>query len=497
MKIFSAPQIREWDAYTISHEPVSSVGLMERAALACSNWITHSFPLLGKIFYIFCGKGNNGGDGLALARLLLDKHIPVLVYILEFGHKGTEDFQANLERLHKLTKEIHFIQTEELFPHLPENAVIVDALLGSGLNRPLEGLTASLVEFLNKSRLPTIAIDLPSGMRADQPCSKDPMVHATHTLTLGSYKLGLLLPENANASGDVQLLPIGLDSAYEADTYSPYQLTDLAQVKRYFRPRSAFSHKGNFGHALVMAGSEGKMGACVLSSKACLRSGVGLLTCLIPKEFLSIIQVCVPEAMAITDPGQIDPTTYKSFGLGPGLGTDPHALEQLTQVLGIANFPVVLDADALNLLAVNPSLWKSVPPYSILTPHPKEFERLFGKSEDDFAQLQKALEQASDHRCYIILKGHRTFVACPDGSGHFNSTGNAGMATGGSGDVLTGILTGLLAQGYPPQHAAILGVYLHGLSGDLALSVQSMESLLSGDIADSLGAAFQTIAEPQ
>jgi hydroxyethylthiazole kinase-like uncharacterized protein yjeF len=500
MKIFSTAQIREWDAYTIAHEPIRSIDLMERAAEACCNWITTSYPFRGKAFYVFCAKGNNGGDGLALARLLLEKRIPTLVYILEFGNKGTEDFQSNLERLHALTPEalspeIYYIQSEDHFPRLPENAVIVDALLGSGLNRPLEGLTAGLVSYLDKCRRPVIAIDLPSGMRADQPCSGDPMVLATHTLTLGTYKLGLLLPENARASGEVHLLPIGLDAAYEAETYSRFQLTDLALVRRYFRPRSAFANKGNFGHALLFAGASGKMGACILASKACLRSGVGLLSCLVSPEFLSIIQISVPEAMALTEPGGLDPKSYKAFGIGPGIGTDHGALERLSWILDQAAFPVVIDADAINLLAKNHGLWEKVPPYSILTPHPKEFERLFGPTADNYAQLDKALEQSAERRCYIVLKGHRTFVACPDGSGYFNNTGNAGMATGGSGDVLTGILTGLLAQGYPPQHATVLGVYLHGLAGDLALSGQSMESLLSGDIAESLGAAFRFIAE--
>lgn len=499
MKIFSTAQIREWDTYTIAHEPIASIDLMERAAGACCKWITASHPFTGKAFHLFCGKGNNGGDGLALARLLLEKHIPAVVYILEFGHKGTDDFQTNLARLHALPPdaigaEIHYIQSEAHFPRLPENAVIVDALLGSGLNRPLEGLTAGLVSYLNQCRRPIIAIDIPSGMRADQPCSNDPMILATFTLTLGTYKLGLLLPENALASGEVHLLPIGLDPAYEAETYTPYQLTDLPLVQRYFRPRGAFANKGNFGHALLYAGARGKMGAAVLASKACLRSGVGLLSCLVEPEFLSIIQISVPEAMAITDPAGVDPKAYKSFGIGPGIGTGPEALERLSWILDQAVFPMVIDADAINLLAVNPNLWEKVPPYSILTPHPKEFERLFGPSADNYAQLDKALEQSAGRRCYIVLKGHRTFVACPDGSGYFNSTGNAGMATGGSGDVLTGILTGLLAQGYPPQHAAVLGVYLHGLAGDLALSGQSMESLLASNLAESLGAAFRFIA---
>jgi NAD(P)H-hydrate epimerase len=528
MKVYTAAQIRAWDAYTITHEPVSSLHLMERAALACCHWITTNFFLKGKVYYIFCAKGNNGGDGLALARLLLERHIPVLVYILEFGHKGTEDFQTNLSRLHPLTPDITFIQGEEAFPTLPENAVIIDALLGSGLNRPLEGLTAALVDFLNKSRRPILALDLPTGLRADEPSTGGPVVRAAHTLTLGAYKLGLLLAENAPFFGEVHLLPIGLDPEYEDDTYGPLQVVEPSLVRHYYIPRSSFAHKGTFGHALLVAGGEGKMGACILGARACLRSGVGLLTLLVPPAQLPIVQTAVPEAMGLTEVSAVKATTYKALGIGPGIGTDAGALEMLKRVLELAAAPVaggaeasvaaaaavavagagvaaaaavaptgvplVLDADALNLLGAHPELWDKVPPYSILTPHPKEFERLFGPAASDFDRLSMALDQAGAHRCVIVLKGHRTFIAYPDGSGYFNTTGNAGMATGGSGDVLTGLLTGLLAQGYPSQRAAVLGVYLHGLAGDLALEDESMESLLASGIVDGLGKAFKHLA---
>ena len=494
MKVYTAAQIRAWDAYTIQHEPVSSLQLMERAAQACCHWIISNYTLKGKVYYVFCAKGNNGGDGLALARLLLERHIPVLVYILEFGHKGTADFQANLERLHGLTPDITFLQGEEAFPTLPENAVLVDALLGSGLNRPLEGLTATLVNYLNASHRPLLALDLPTGLRADEPSTGGPVIQATHTLTLGAYKLGLLLAENAPYFGEVHLLPIGLQPEYEAETYGPLQVVEPSLVRSFYKPRGSFSHKGTFGHALLVAGGEGKMGACVLSARACLRSGVGLVTVLVPPARLSIVQTAVPEAMALTNIAEVKPPAYKAFGIGPGLGTDEAALETLRRVLALATTPMVVDADALNLLGAHPDLWERVPPYSILTPHPKEFERLFGPASTDFDRLSMALDKASEHRCVIVLKGHRTFTASPDGSGYFNTTGNAGMATGGSGDVLTGILTGLLAQGYPSGQAAVLGVYLHGLAGDLALEGESMESLLASGIVEGLGKAFKHLA---
>jgi NAD(P)H-hydrate epimerase len=372
---------------------------------------------------------------------------------------------------------------------LPASAIVVDALLGTGVNRPLEGLTAALVGYLNGAGRPIIALDLPSGLRADEPSGGE-VVRATHTLTLGEWKLALMMAENAPFFGETHLLPIGLSATYDAST--ELFVTELPEARSYYRPRSAFSHKGNFGHALLAAGGTGKMGACVLASKGCLRSGVGLLTDLVPPAGVDIIQVSVPEAMALTDLAAVDASVYKAFGIGPGLGMG--ALGVLEHLLSIAPYPVVIDADAINLLGANPALWEKVPPHSILTPHPKEFERLFGAVGDDFAQMRLAMEQAVSRGCIIVLKGHRTLVACPDGTGHFNTTGNAGMATGGSGDVLTGIITGLLTQGYAPREAAILGVYLHGLSGDLALREQSMESLLASGIAEGLGAAYKYLA---
>ncbi|HTJ12610.1 MAG TPA: NAD(P)H-hydrate dehydratase [Dinghuibacter sp.] len=501
MKVFTGPQVRAWDAYTIEHEPVRSLDLMERAALACCQWIVGNYALKGRVCHIFCAKGNNGGDGLALARLLLERNVPVRVYILEFGNLGTEDFQANLAGLHPLTQDITFIQSRDAFPGLPADAVIVDALLGSGLNRPLEGLTADLVRFLNGSGRPILAIDLPTGLRTDEPSAGGPVIQAAHTLTLGSWKLGLLLAENAPYFGEVHLLPIGLDPVYEAETASPLRVTDLELARGFYRPRSSFSHKGTFGHALLVAGNEGKMGACVLGARACLHSGVGLLTLLVPREQAVIVQTAVPEAMALSDVDAVKPSAYKALGVGPGLGTDDAALELVERVLGLAaqiqpetgtaGGKVVIDADALNLLGTNPRLWAKVPRGSILTPHPKEFERLFGPAANDFERVRMALEKAAEHRCVIVLKGHRTLVATPDGSGYFNTTGNAGMATGGSGDVLTGILTGLLAQGYPSQQAAVLGVYLHGLAGDMALDSASMESLTASGIVDGMGKAFK------
>lgn len=364
--------------------------------------------------------------------------------------------------------------------------------MGSGLNRPITGLMARLVDFINKSKQPIIAIDLPSGMRADEHSSDDPTVKATDTLTLGTYKLALMMAENAPFFGEVHLLPIGLLPEYEVQTESPLHVSDMETIRQWYKPRNSFGHKGTYGHSLIVAGATGKMGACIMASQACLRSGVGLLTTFVSDNNMPLIQVTTPEAMAITDFDDL--STYKSVDVGPGIGTGVPSMNLLVRVLSGSQVPMVIDADAINILGSHPELWEKVPPHSILTPHPKEFERLFGPSANDYEQMDKALKESASHQCHIVLKGHRTLVASPDGSGYFNTTGNAGMATGGSGDVLTGILTGLLAQGYPSQQAAVLGVYLHGLAGDKALEDQSMESLVALDIVSHLGAAFKAIA---
>ena len=497
MKILSAAEIREWDEYTITTEPIASVDLMERAAAACVQWLTEQYPTAPS-FSIFCGKGNNGGDGLAIARLLLERHYRVVVFILEFGHKGTADFQINLARLHQLPgADIHFIQSVANFHPVPEGQVIVDALFGSGLNRALEGLTAELVAHINAAGAPVVSIDIPSGLFTDRSSSGSPAVRATHTLSFQCYKPAFLFAENSEWVGHLHLLDIGLHPDYLATLTSRFELVDEVLIRSIHQPRKRFAHKGNYGHALLLAGSYGKMGAALLAARACLRSGVGLLTCHIPSCGYTILQTAVPEAMLLTDKNEhrltatvTDLSGYGTIGIGPGIGTDPSTKMLLREVLDAFRSPMVLDADALNLLAGQKDLLQLVPPGSIFTPHPKEFDRLFGPSANDFDRVLLALQKAKELASIILVKGHYTFIATPDGKGFFNSTGNPGMATAGSGDVLTGLLTGLLAQGYSSIETALLGVYLHGLAGDIAARKNSMEALVAGDIIDAAGAAF-------
>ena len=501
MQLLNADAIRQWDEYTIQNEPVSSIDLMERAATSCVEWLfINGFS--SDRFYIFCGKGNNGGDGLAIARLLHKRNCQVSVYILEFGHLGTLDFQENLHRLHDLDIEIIFIQSETHFHELNKEDVVIDCLYGTGLNRPLDGISEKLVHHLNQSGCKIISIDIPSGLAAEQSTKGNTAIKALHTLSFQVPKLAFFLAENEIFTGNIHLLDIGLHPAFLQKLVTEFEWTDIALVKQIHRPRSRFGHKGTFGHALLVVGSHGKMGAAVLSAKACLRSGVGLLSCHIPECGYNIMQTAVPEAMVSTDvnmnvntkmDSSLEP--YKCIGIGPGIGKASETKSLLEDLLVNYKNPCVLDADALNILGENRELISLIPPNSILTPHPKEFERLFGPSGNEKERIELARLKAKELNVVIILKGHHSLIATPAGKGYFNTTGNAGMATGGTGDVLTGILIGLLAQGYDPVHAAILGVYLHGLSGDLAAQKISQEALIAQDLINFLGEAFLFIQQ--
>ncbi|HYV54217.1 MAG TPA: NAD(P)H-hydrate dehydratase [Chitinophagaceae bacterium] len=500
MKIFNAREIREWDQYTIRHEPVSSIDLMERAAGQCVHWLEEN-NLVNHSFKIFCGKGNNGGDGLAMARMLSQKARDVAVFILEFGHLGTEDFQVNLERLHQCAGvEIKFIQTEQQFPSFENKDTIIDALFGSGLNRPLESVTAKLVEHINNSGCKIIAIDTPSGLPIDHSAEGEKIIRANHTLSFQVFKLSFLLPENANFIGEVHILDIGLHPDYYNSAETHYELVDKKIISAIYKPRSRFAHKGNFGHALLVAGSYGKMGAAILCAKACLRSGVGLTTCHIPKCGYEIMQTSVPEAMVMTDLNssiitkiEEDLSKFNCIGIGPGIGTATETRKVLQEIFEVYKKPVVLDADALNLISSDKKLLNKISQNSILTPHPKEFERVFGETKNDFERIQLAQQKARELGLVVVLKGHYTCIASPDGKVYFNNTGNAGMAKGGSGDVLTGILTALVGQYHDTIKSAILGVYLHGVAGDIAAEKYSKEAMTAGDIIENLGEAFISI----
>ena len=498
MKIFSAAQVKKWDAATITNEPITSINLMERAATACYRWILeHNYEQ--KHFLFFCGRGNNGGDGLAIARLLLQNNCRVTVYIPGSGNKGSDDFEINLQRLHPHNKALHFITEPGSFPEITNVHLVIDALFGTGLNKPPEGVDAALISHINNANAHVISIDLPSGLFADSSSKGNSIVKATHTLSFQHHKLAFLLPENEDYCGEVTLLNIGLNKTFEKETATAFELTDRQLIKSIHRPKKKFSHKGTYGHAALWCGSFGMMGAAVLSARACLRSGAGKLSCYIPKCGYEILQSSIPEAMCKVNGEEYmlsleDIEKFDAVGIGPGIGLYPTHAALLKDIFQKVNKPMLVDADALNTIAADPSLLTTLPPLSILTPHPKEFERLFGIVSNDIERLQLALQKSKEHNVYIVLKGHYTFISTPEGKGWFNSTGNAGMATAGTGDVLTGFITGLLAQCYPPLQAALLGVYLHGMAGDIAAQKFSPEAMIAGDIVDCLGEAFKQIS---
>ncbi|MEO6134865.1 MAG: NAD(P)H-hydrate dehydratase [Ginsengibacter sp.] len=495
MKIFSVSQIKAWDQFTIQHEPVSSLNLMERAATACCNWIMHHYQG-EQSFIVFCGKGNNGGDGLAIARHLIEKKYAVSVFIL--GEKSlSPDFEKNLKRLRTLSNEIFFLENENEFPSL-KNEIVIDALFGTGLNKNPSGLYFSLIKHINRNASAVISIDIPSGLFADKSSKYNKAIKSNFTLTFQNQKLAFLMAENAPFVGRVVSLDIRLSKEFHEKENSVYELIDKELIKKIYNPRNPFSHKGTYGYACLLSGSFGMMGASVLSAGACLRSGVGKLTCVVPGVGYSIMQSSVPEAMCnISGNHFLKKATnlenYDVVGVGPGIGKKDSHKKLLKKLFKKFRKPIVIDADALNVISQNRKLRKFIPPQSILTPHPKEFERLFGKTNSDFNLIETALAKSKSLNVYIVVKGHHTFIATPEGKGYFNSTGNAGMATAGSGDVLTGIITSLLAQKYSPMHACILGVYIHGMSGDIAANKISKEAMIAGDIVNYLGDAFKRL----
>lgn len=497
IKILSADQIKAWDAFTIREEPIPSIDLMERACQAFTNWFVERYDATRKVG-IICGTGNNGGDGLGVARLLNDWHYGVKVWIVRGSGTESIDFVTNLKKLDSKisVSEITSDADCELFA---DRTILIDAIFGSGLNRPIEGIYSKVIECLNNADKIKIAIDIPSGLQVDQH-SAGAIFKADQTVTFQVPKLAFLLSENQPWVGEVHVIDIGLTKRYLKEVDAIHSLLTLKTVKNVLKPRSRFDHKGRFGHALLIAGSTGKMGACILSARAALRAGVGLLTVHVPGNGYSIIQTSVPEAMATTDhspdffSGREVESYFTTIGIGPGLGQANETIRGFENLLKTFSKPMVIDADALNILSANPELQKLIPEGSILTPHPGEFARLTGKWKNDFDKLEKLKEFASRIRSIIILKGAYSAIATPDGKIFFNPTGNPGMATGGSGDILTGILTALLAQGYSSVEASITGVYIHGLAGDLAARESGQVSLIAGDINDHLAGAFKKVS---
>lgn len=501
MKILRAEQIRALDKYTIENEPISSYDLMERAAFACYNFLPIDEFSLAQTVYV-CGKGNNGGDGLAMARMQsAEEDENVLVIVIEHAEEGSPDFARNLYRLEEEDKvPIIRVKTIEDFPEIPKEALVIDAMLGTGLDRPLEGLLASVVVHINCLENHVVGVDMPTGLFADDNSKNDlsQVIWADETITFHCPKMSMLQPETGNFAGNLLVLDIGL-MVNEMNPSSTYEYVELKDVQKLYQPRQKFSHKGTHGHALLLAGSKGKMGATQLSALACLRSGAGLLTAHVPTCGLDVMQVGVKEAMCSVDTNEhhiIDLpnlSPFNAIGIGPGIGTEKDTANVLKRLLQDADARLVIDADGLNILGENKTWLSFIPKGTVLTPHPKEFERMAGSWESSYERLQLQLDFSTKYGVVVVLKGAHTTVTTPAGQTFFNSTGNAGMATAGSGDVLTGIILGLLAQGYSPEVAAVMGVYLHGAAGDICAFNQAPEALLASDIVGNLGRAFDAL----
>lgn len=495
-KILSSKQIRELDAYTIEHDGIESIDLMERACRSFFNWFVEKFQDRCSVGVI-CGSGNNGGDGAGIARMLKERGYEVTIWLVHGAGSATEDFKINLERARAVKVKIYeIVDQPEDMSFLDSCDVIIDALFGSGLNRPVSGLSKWVIDSMNAADIIRVAVDIPSGLMADGP-SEGSVVSADYTVAFQVPKLSFFLPECYRYVGTWTLVDIGLNKDFLKTAVTNYKAVTLKAVRRLLKKRSKFDHKGTYGHALLIAGSLGKLGAAVLSSRAALRSGLGLLTVHIPRCGNIVLQSGIPEAMVSLDRNEevfASPPALESFdviGVGPGIGKATDTVKALRIVLENFRRPVVIDADALNIISENREFMQLIPPGSILTPHPKEFERLVGKWANDFERLSKQRELAIRLKSVVLVKGAFTAIADPQGDIYFNTTGNPGMATGGSGDTLTGILTGLLAQKYESIAATVLGVYLHGLSGDIAVSERGLNGLIASDIIDFLHRAFQ------
>ena len=502
MKIFKTSDIRKIDEYTIRHEPIKSVDLMERASLAVFRWYVNRYDATFPV-YVFCGNGNNGGDGLAVARLLAEGGYNVKVYVLQSPDCFSPDAQVNFERLKWLNKiTIEFLYSG--FPEISSNGVVIDALFGSGLNRPLEGYNASLVQFINQSGCAVVSIDIPSGLFGEDNLgnNKNAVIKANYTLSFEVPKLAFLLPENEKQVGEWQVLPIGLHPDALREFYTDTFYLTAKETSGLLRKRDKFSHKGTFGKAMLIAGSYGMLGAAVLAAKACYRGGIGWLKTHIPKCGVEVMQISVPESLISVDKNEHlftslpdDISQYNALGIGCGIGQHIETQNVFIKLIEHIDMPTVFDADALNILAKYPNKLRHLPPKSIITPHRKEFERLAGKWKNDYECLMLQKEFSVKNNLVVVLKGAHTSIATPDGKIYFNSTGNSGMATAGSGDVLTGVILALLAQQYLPETAACLGVYLHGLAADIAKINYGEEALMASDISDYLGNAFCQLHE--
>lgn len=501
MKILSCTQQREADAYTIEHNSILSINLMEKAAGLITDAICKRWDKSHRMV-VFAGPGNNGGDAVAVARMLHLKNYQVQVILFNITGVLSDDCLTNVKRL----QECGFTNYTEVSsqfdpPKLISNDVVIDGLFGAGINKPLSGGFAAVVQYINASQAKVVSIDMPSGLMGEDNSRniRQNIIKADLTLTIHMPKLSFLFAENEDITGEWEVLDIGINREYENNAESNYEITEMNDVKKMLRPRKKFAHKGSFGHGVLIAGSYGMGGAAVLAARSCMKCGIGLLTIHTPVCNHQLLQMSIPEAMTQDDIDErffaepIELDNYQALGIGPGLGQEDFTAQAIIDQISSSYIPTVIDADALNAFSSNRNYLNRIPKKSILTPHVKELERLVGRCSNTFERIQKAKDLASYLHCYIVLKGAWTVVITPEGKCYFNPTGNPGMATAGSGDVLTGILTSLLAQGYTPEEACRLGTYIHGLAGDIAAERNGEISMSATDIVNALPEAWKKL----
>ncbi len=470
---------------------------MERAGTQIFNWLHQRMQGAPVHIHIFCGIGNNGGDGFVLGRKLIEHGYNVTMYVANFTDKRSKCFLINYDRVKSITKKWPLLMTsEDDFPTINREDIVIDALFGIGLNRPLEGWLKSLVLHINNSKAFTLSIDIPSGLYPDKPLEdREAVVRANHTLTFQAPKLAFFLPETGDFVPYYEVLDIGLDEQFLAETEPLAQLIGKAEARTFYRQREKYTYKNSYGHSVIVAGSYGKIGAAVLSARAAFRTGAGLVTAFVPKCGYTVVQTALPEAMVVTDAAEekitnitldFEPT---AIGVGMGIGTAAETMAALKKLFSSTNAQLVVDADGLNCMAMDEELLHTIPENSVLTPHPGELKRLIGEWDNDYDKLEKAKEFSKKHKVVLLIKGSNT-ITVYEGKLYINTTGNPGMATAGSGDVLTGMITGLISQGYDPLLASVFGVYLHGSAGNQFAQEYGFEALMAGDITAKIGEAY-------
>jgi len=499
MKVLSAEQLYEADKITIEKGKITSADLMEHAATICFQWIHNRLQGNSIPIHVFCGTGNNGGDGLVIGRHLKQHGYNVNVYVVNCSNTRTQDFLTNYDRLKEIGVWPEMVTCKTELPELNEDVMIVDAIFGLGLTRSPKEVLKEVIQYINATNAYVLSVDVPSGLYAEKSIKdKDAVIKAFHTLTFQSPKLSFLLPENQEFINSWEVIDIGLDGEYLYNVEATNHIIGKQNVLSMYKFRKKFSHKGDFGHTLIIGGSYGKIGAVSLATNAALTIGSGLVTAYVPKCGYEILQSTIPEAMVEVDlEKEIANFNYKTkptvIAVGVGLGISTKTAKGFAEFLAKNKTSLVIDADAINLLAKDKTLLELVPKGSVLTPHLKEFERLVGTCKNDYDRLNKLNKLSKKHKLTIVLKGTYTAIS-NEGICYFNATGNPGLATGGSGDVLTGMISGLIAQGYTAFEASVLGVYLHGSTADIALQEDEVyETFTASDIVNYLPDAFKEL----